>query len=394
MYNIDNSIDKKYVFKSQIDKIRNDLSMENLDENEIDRIISIIIEYNLKQVEGKLIKTISDKAFITKELISEVYDYLKYHSGFDLDGINSILKILIESNNEVYDSVSSENKRYKEAIEKRNLDSSEKFIDYGMISIKENETHAKSVSSLNLDVSFYITMLNECTTYDEVESILPNKDVDNYLDIINLVLLYYYNELLEAKKFLRELYDEEIDNYKKILLKKIEYIKKYKKILTTTSEKIVKRENIIIFLTTPSGNVSVKNDIEKDVDPSHYVDMKQILESIKDGTFKGVKQLSSNSPLAGLSEVRAHPRQSRITFKRLKENIYVVLQAFVKKSNVSSMHQNAMISRYDLYKNSVSSILEKVKDPAFILENQNMYEEIREILNDQKRGGYNGRVVK
>ena len=25
MYNIDNSIDKKYVFKSQIDKIRNDL---------------------------------------------------------------------------------------------------------------------------------------------------------------------------------------------------------------------------------------------------------------------------------------------------------------------------------------------------------------------------------
>ena len=343
-------------------------------------------------MEEKIINCINNNMFISDDCISELINYLECSNNIDIEGINNILKIIFEYNDIVYKERKEENKIYMDAIDLKSSDTHQK-TDY-FIDKYASEDYDEDDNSLNIDVSFYLAQIENANTYEEIVQILPDKRNTNYLEIIDSILLYYYSNIIDIKKYLREINDDEMLKYKEFLEEKIEFIKRYKNELSLDSVTVKKNDNIILFLTTNASNVCVLSDIEKNISPDVYWEFKQLIESIKDGTFKGVKQMSSSSPLAGLSEVRAHPRQGRVVFKNISENIYILLHAFIKKDTSSSRLVNTTKSRYYLLKQSLNDIKEKIKDPNYIEYNNDLYNSVIDILDSKKDDVNNGKTYK
>ena len=396
---MENIIDKlpsksKYISSEQVDEIiKSLLDKSDVEKETLDEIINTIYESNLKLIETKLAHIFENKEFITVELLGEIKDFLLHQDKIDREGVNNILKALFENNVITNLEIQKENKAFQTSLDQRESNAKVEITTGEDKEVQIRPIKDKKEQSLNIDISFYITLIDEADTYEEIEQFLPNKNKPNYLEIIDSLLIYYYNELFEVKRVLKEEQDPEFIELEKSIKEKINYIKKYKSMIISSNKTIIKPENIVIFLTTHMDNACIKSDF-KSIDEEHYADLIMLLESIKDGTFREAKTLNSNSALRGLSEVRAHPHQSRITFKHLTKNIYVVLQAFVKKADNPLVNQNAMRLRYELYGKRKNELLEKVKNPRFIAENKKMYEEFLGILSNQKRGDGSGKVKK
>lgn len=383
----------KYISSSTIRSIEEILlNDESISSEEIEDIKNLLLDHNLKYLDKELTSAIMEKRFISIDLLKKLKEYLEMQSNIDIEGIENIMTILMQNENALYQQTKKENKEFLEAISRRSSSTIKKKVEPIKTQEEVKEEPVLKDLSLKLDISFYVALLNEAEIYEEIAELLPGKNNDSCFDIISLLLVYYYKDLFEIKEFLKTDDDIELVKYRDQILNKIECIKRYRESLKKQDEKVEKQENILIFLTTDRDNVCVETDIERDIDSSNYLDVIQLIESIKNGTFKNVKQFTNDITLNGLSEVRAHPHQSRVAFKRLQGNIFVVLQAFVKKADKPLASRTSLQARYDLYKGKVDELKEKIKDPEFIEENKETYDRIKQLLLGQKGEKQDGKT--
>lgn len=331
----------------------------------------------------RLKKCINNKQFIGQDLLLELEEYLIVETDFTLDEINNIYIAINHYNNQLYNQMIRDNKKMQELLNNRPNEIMKIEVIQEEKPIKKQSTKQEDLS-IDLDISFYLELLKSSNTYEDIVDVLPDKKTDNYQDIINSILVYYYGELLTIISMLKEETDEELFKAKESCENKISLIKKYRNDLNNPKIKLTKKGTKLVFLRTINDNVCILSDIERDIEPEFYSDIKELLVSLKNGIFKNVKAFNDNRDLNGLSEVRY--RKARITFKRLTNNTCIILHGFIKKWYTNSHYRNFLKDRYSLYKNQSVEIDEQIMTDDYIENNNKIYRKIIEILNKEKRG--------
>lgn len=240
----------------------------------------------------------------------------------------------------------------------------------------------------DLEYEFYydpIKMIHDCSTKEElmqlIREYLPSKSNSNYFSLISRIKAEIYKEMLELSSmasedsdcyFLKEL--KSAISLEKEKLKCIEAIEEEKE-----NSKDEVNENRIVFLTTNAGNVYAIEDIE-DINREYFESFKELLDSIKKGTFRNVKFFNSNnSKLNNVSEVRGF--QTRILFDRVDKNTYVIIQMFIKKCDISKEYKQSLGNRIAIYKSNRSEIISLLNNQEYIDDNIKYEEQLNEILD-------------
>ena len=308
-----------------------------------------------------------------------------------------VLKKIYDHNCQLNKKLKSENTHLKAVIENK-MQPDLSLIKNKVCKIKDQVRESEEVNedlSLKIDISFYMESLNKINDVSEMKNFLPSQNNQTTVDIINTILFNLLEDMMIIKRLLNNSDCESDDiSYYQIeydqLKEKVDNLKKYLKDLQMNKQVKSKKENKIIFLKTDTGNNCFMNDLLKNVDPHYYRSMKELLESIKNGEFKNVKSFIGNRFLVGLSEVKGY--QTRIIFKRLKSDLYIVMQAIVKKMDNSQHYRSTIVARYDMYKKQEEKINKMIQIPEFLDENNLEYKNIINVLDTEQKGDSNDRT--
>ena len=160
------------------------------------------------------------------------------------------------------------------------------------------------------EMEYYLTdykSLREDNLEEDLLSILPSKKTYRYKDIILRLIAESLKEIKEVNELISRdnFNNEELADLRSVILlekKKISILKEHLKHKdeVETEEEI---NNEIILVPSLTGNVKLIEDLEH-IHPSNYEAFLELVESIKNGTFKGVKRFTNNLRFAGISEVR------------------------------------------------------------------------------------------
>lgn len=321
-------------------------------------------------------------------------DIKNYLSKLSIADRNMLLKDIYYYNNKRYKELKKQNKEYLKVLNSDKVDINSPISKIKKVKNKLS-LEEKENATLKIDISFYINCIEQVSNLDELQEFLPDKSNSDYIDIINAILIKLLEERIIIQRLIKDTdkndpdilyYQEELDK----VVNKINYIKNYNSRIVFSKEEVIKKENHVIFLTTNMDNNCFMNDLLKNVDEHHYVYVKELLKSIKDGTFKNVKAFTENNSLTGVFEVKLS--QLRVLFRRLKPGIYVVTQVLVKKFQTGHHYHSTMISRNSLYNNQEQTLLSKSKDKEFLNYNQEVYNGIINYLDISKKGGNNGKI--
>ena len=147
-------------------------------------------------------------------------------------------------------------------------------------------------------------------------------------------------------------------------------------------EKAINTENKLIFLETATGSIYAENDLFS-IPEEYYQTFKELLLTIKKGTFKNVRTFSSNhKTLNSISEVKDF--KTRVVFERLGKNTYAIIDIFVKKSDNDAGYRTALVNRVDYYKKTKSYLQEMIKDDTFLEKNRKIEENLINGLENKK----------
>lgn len=153
----------------------------------------------------------------------------------------------------------------------------------------------------------------------------------------------------------------------KLIIDKIRVIQSLLNDDVVYDEFVEVKENKLIFLPTLKGEIRIMKDLS-DISIEYYDNFYKLLVSIRTGTFKNVKMITGDANLSGLIEVK--DTKTRIFFKRLNDDCYVVIGAIVKKVDVDAYYRVLLTEYKTLYKKQEGSLLDKINDSNFLLEQE------------------------
>ena len=216
---------------------------------------------------------------------------------------------------------------------------------------------------------------------EDILSILPSKKAYRYKDIILRLIAESLKEIKEINELIskEEFGLEELNDFKEDILfekNKITFLKEQLKMKTevTAEEEI---DNEIILIPNLAGNPKIIEDLEH-VHPSYYEAFLELIESIKNGTFKGVKRFTNNIHFQGVSEVRGV--KVRIAFTRVGKNKYALITGFVKKCDNDKGYRDSLTQKLSDYRMIEPKIKELVENEEFIKENNLNLERLYALL--------------
>ena len=232
------------------------------------------------------------------------------------------------------------------------------------------------------EVEYYLDDYKKLIEVNEenIRDILPSRS--NY-DFEKIVLRLMSESLKEIKE-LSELIDLEADKevleeIKENIEKEQEKINILKRILFQKEEKEENREkNNIILVPTLSGNIRILDDLEH-LPEETYDGFKELIDSIENNTFKGVKRLVEYL----ISEVRGDG--IRILFGRLNRNTYALITAFQKKTTANSGYREFLKGRESSYKQVIDYLKDNLEDEDFLNENEENKEKLYKLLSKRQK---------
>ena len=134
--------------------------------------------------------------------IPHITEYIKDDSLTTLD-VNAILMKINIYNNQVYTRLKKQVEKYKKVLKDRkeidgksvdNLIERKNIVKESVFSFEFED------QSLKIDISFYLDLINECDSLDDIVDVLPTKKTDNCFDIINLILLDFIQDQIIIKR--------------------------------------------------------------------------------------------------------------------------------------------------------------------------------------------------
>lgn len=312
----------------------------------------------------------------------------------DIDGVLKYLKSLEVSSGEkiqILKDISSYNEKMRSLMIKENKEL-EKIISNCTTSNtgkeleipKEEPSKKEDIITLEIDAKRYVNRIISSKSYDEIKTILPLKGSLNYNHIINVIILGLYEEVVEYKKLLvtdrSSMSEKEIEDIKSEvshLLLKINFLKNLNQKVLIVSEKDSIDVNDLLFLKTSSGNYSVFSDL-KEIAIEHYNLFYTLLTEMTNGKFRNLKRFSDNNTIQGMMEVKYN--QARITFIPMSKNKYVILDMFIKKTQVDAAYQAALKNKYDLFKENYSVINNLMFNDEYLGENRKVLDSLLSTL--------------
>lgn len=234
------------------------------------------------------------------------------------------------------------------------------------------------------EMEYYLTdykSLREDNLEEDLLSILPSKKTYRYKDIILRLIAESLKEIKEVNELISRdnFNNEELADLRSVILlekKKISILKEHLKHKdeVETEEEI---NNEIILVPSLTGNVKLIEDLEH-IHPSNYEAFLELVESIKNGTFKGVKRFTNNVRFAGISEVRGF--QVRIAFARIGKNKYALITAFTKKCDNDKGYRDSLTQKLSDYRLQEDKLKTLAEDQEFLRENELNVERLYNLL--------------
>lgn len=308
-----------------------------------------------------------EKIFLNAENEENLEKIIRYNIG----KANFIRNELKKMNSIIKTTPTSENIKVLE----KNIEVSEE---------NEEETEEFEYYYLNIIDELTQTENNNAQELKEILiSNLPSTENKNYINIVNRIKLEFIKEAYEYEKLkenetdieYKEMLDKEIVFYKDII-KTIDYI--LTDDIATSIENSSKIDNELIFLRTHNGSIYAENDLLS-IKEEYYESFKELLESIKNGTFKNAKRFNKNNRiLGGISEVKGF--KTRIVFDRIGKDKYIIINIFIKKTDNDKGYQELLKTRVDYYKKNKDIIKEQLLNEEYIKENKNITKNLLEGL--------------
>lgn len=272
------------------------------------------------------------------------------------------------------------------------------------ISKKDVETELDDDTSEDREDEYYYYYSNLKDDYDKastkeeqkeaVISNLPSVHNNNYMLIINRIKAEIHKEYLELESLKTddesESFIEEVEQEQQSLMELIEIINVSQVEEIRFMESKSKKGNQLVFLGTSYGNVYAQNDLLI-IDEEYYEGFQNLLLSIEDGTFKGVKRFKNNDVIKGISEVRAY--KIRVVFDRIDKDKYVILHIFVKKTNNDRGYREKLMNRVAYYRQNKDNIQARICDTEYLNQQHNLRDNIMkglEVKNMVKEMKYHG----
>lgn len=234
------------------------------------------------------------------------------------------------------------------------------------------------------DIKEYLNKSDEIIEED-IYDMLPSLDNKNYMNII-MRIKKELKEELKAYELFKKIEDSsfievvllEQDKIKKI----ISYINSHRTREININKTHEKIKNNVIFMKTLYGSICALNDLSS-IDLEYYDSFKELIESIENGTFKNVKRFSNaDNILKGISEVKNF--KTRVVFDRINKNTYIIIYAFVKKSNSDMGYVKQLHNRVDFYKANEKNIKASV-NLEYINEHNKIFEDLKTSLEDKTK---------
>ncbi len=261
-------------------------------------------------------------------------------------------------------------------ITKQTPDLAEEYI------IPEYDSPNKSpkINSKLIKTANELSLL-DTSTYSDEELMAKLKEYLKCLEFSNWELrLKLYEEIVsyqemfieaQSKEDLIELKTGIKELYRKInLLKDLE---EEQELLETASS-----NNNIFFLMSSRGNIYFLENIRKSVPKEYYNVFLILLESIKNGKFIGLKKLND------LSYFEVKLFKVRITFAKLSNNSYIIIDGFMKKEYTSNYYKSMLANKNKQYLEMKDKYLNSISKEEFITIHNNYYNDIIDYLKNTK----------
>jgi hypothetical protein len=228
---------------------------------------------------------------------------------------------------------------------------------------------------------------------EHIKKSLPSHSLPDFEEIMNGVILLLKKEKLEV-----ETIDDSYGNeYLNQLNSKIKICEEYLENNKLLDNNYSDKQNLILA-HSKYGNSLIKSDIES-MAPENYSKIIGMLEDLKSGNsttdIRKQRKLSNNKNLDGIFELKTH--QVRLFYVRLDYNTVYVFLVKSKKTNNSKKDTNDIISRYGIVRKKIENLSNKIKNneekELLISENDILYNDIINYLNENKRGKNNEEKV-
>ena len=305
-------------------------------------------------------------------------DFLKIEEGFTIKDIQKVL----EENIRIAAIKKKEIKEYQEEIEKE-----ERVEQKEKKEIKEIETVKEENSEFEDEIDYYLGDYKSLTdiSKESLKEILPQKSHYEYEKILYRLMLESIKEIKEIEEFIEEETDKdsllEMRHLIEVEKEKIRFLKELLK--EEEIEEEIEKKNKIFLAPTPSGRIRIQEDM-KTLPQETYPGFIELIESIKNGTFKGVKRLINDLNLdLAISEVRGDG--IRILFSRMDKNSYIIITAFQKKTMSSKGYHEMVKSRIQSYKQILESFKYLLEEESYQIEQEKEVEELFQTLKKEEK---------
>ncbi len=190
--------------------------------------------------------------------------------------------------------------------------------------------------------------------YDMIVETLPPKNMKNFRKIFNKILLElerikkdYTGMVASSFSDEQELWRQEYLKIALIQKEIIEYRDKNIENIDVKNENITvsgEKSNEVYFLKDSRGNIFFQKDLES-ISQEYYESFNRLLQSILDGSYiyKNYHYFNSNHKKVAGDIITVKGFKTRIIFERVSLYQFVILGAFIKKTNQNTRSIQATI---------------------------------------------------
>ena len=320
--------------------------------------------------------------------------FINEKNMIDVDALKELDSLNIKKQNDMLESIINyadtiNEKNKKEIAEYKILDSKRK-IEIKKEEMKDNKVKAESKNKVYVNNSIveykdYIKKILHLSLEDlkvYLEDLNSNNELSK--EFIIYLMLGVSSEINTYKLMLEDAFNnKDLELIKDINEEIIKLnnmnnlLKNYKNI-----DSVIKKEeyNKVLFFETSSKRAYFIEDIEGDFE--FYNSYFNLLNSIIVGNPLKMKRFNNNDTLIGLTEARDIDGNTRIIFDKIDNNTYLIIHAFIKKSDNDKLYKERIVNRYKLYLEQKSKILSNIDNEEF-LERQHSFVEQLENMFDK-----------
>lgn len=249
-------------------------------------------------------------------------------------------------------------------------------------------------------IKYYLqdySFLEEDFTDEDFYDVLPSENNYRYKDILLRLIAESIKEIKEYEEIMSDGNNskkdlEDIKNNIEIEYRKIKLIRKaLNKKNSEVNKKEESEKNNLVLVPTTGGNIRVISELKNM--PQEYIPLfKELINSIVDGTFKGVKAFRHHNDLVGIGEVRKFG--VRVVFKRISKKTYAIITAFIKRSTNDTGYRESLVSKCVDFRQIQDQLKNNLENEEFIKENDKYVEELYNVLNQEEKKEKNRKETK